>query len=96
MKKLILASVAAIAMSVGIASAQGIILGTDENDNKLWINTWAGQTEDKEYGRQDGSSASTFSGRRFQSRRGGESVSTTSSRSRYASDAMREFYGKIR
>ncbi len=75
MRKLILATVAAIAITGGLASAQGIILGSDENSRKIWINTWAGQTEDKVYGRHYGQretyrgsrgrgSASTFSGDR--------------------------------
>ena len=67
MHKLILASIAAFALTGGYANAQGIILGTDYNDKPLWINTWAGQSEDEEYGRRyggPGSSASTFSGRR--------------------------------
>ena len=51
MRKLILASAAAIAMTGGLANAQGIILSHDENDRKVWINTWAGQTGEKEYGR---------------------------------------------
>lgn len=66
MRKIILASVAAFALTGGFANAQGIILGTDHNDKPLWINTWAGQSEDKEYDRRyggAGSSASTFSGR---------------------------------
>ncbi len=65
MRKLILASVAAIAMTGGLANAQGIILGHDENDRKSWINTWAGQSEDKKRDRRfgrHGSSTSTFSG----------------------------------
>ena len=65
MKKLILATVAAIAMTGGLASAQGIILGSDENDRKVWINKWAGQSEDKKADRRfgrHGSSTSTFSG----------------------------------
>jgi len=61
MKKLILASAAVIVLSGGFANAGGIILGSDENDRKVWINTWAGQTEDKKLGRH-GSSVSTFSG----------------------------------
>ena len=64
MKNLILASAAALVLTSGYANAGGIILGHDENDRKVWINTWAGQTEDKEYGRRHGSSASTFSGGR--------------------------------
>ncbi len=62
MKKLILASAAAFVLTAGFANA-GIILGSDENDRKVWINTWAGQTEDKKLGRH-GSSVSTFSGSR--------------------------------
>lgn len=38
MKKLILASVAVIVLSSGYANAGGIILGSDENDRKVWIN----------------------------------------------------------
>ena len=64
MKKLILASAAAFVLASGYANAGGIILGSDHNDRKVWINTWAGQTEDKEYGRRNGTSVSTFSGRR--------------------------------
>ena len=63
MKKLILASAAALVLASGYANA-GIVLQNDENDRKVWINTWAGQTEDKEYGRRYGSSVSTFSGGR--------------------------------
>jgi hypothetical protein len=47
MKKLILASAAAFVLTAGYANAGGIILGSDENDRKVWINTWAGQSEDK-------------------------------------------------
>ena len=64
MRKLILASAAAIAMTGGLANAQGIILSHDENDRKVWINTWAGQSEDKVRNRRYGFSSSTFSGRR--------------------------------
>ncbi len=60
MKKLILASAAVIVLTSGYANAAGIILGSDENDRKVWINTWAGQTEDKKRERH-GSSVSTFS-----------------------------------
>lgn len=74
MKNLILASAAVIVLSGGFANAGGIILGSDENDRKVWINTWAGQTEDKKLGRH-GSSVSTFSGRKTS---GSESVSTFS------------------
>ena len=74
MKKLILASAAAFVLTSGYANATGIILGSDENDRKVWINTWAGQTADKKRGRY-GSSVSTFSGRKTS---GGESVSTFS------------------
>ncbi len=63
MKKLILASAAAFILTSGYANAAGIILGSDENDRKVWINTWAGQTADKKRERH-GSSVSTFSGRR--------------------------------
>ena len=85
MKKLILASVAAVALTTGYANA-GIILQNDENDRKVWINTWAGQTEDKGYAARYGSSASTYSGveknnhevfiGRFQGGQGGNSAST--------------------
>lgn len=96
MKKLILASAAAFVLTSGFANAGGIILGSDHNDRKVWINTWAGQSEDKEYG----SSASTFSGvvtysneknthevfvGRFQGKPRSESVSTFSGRSPNAS-----------
>ena len=64
MKNLILASVTALVLTNGYANAGGIILGTDENDRKSWINTWAGQSEDKLYGKRYGSSVSTFSGNR--------------------------------
>ena len=64
MKNLILASAAALVLTSGYANAGGIIIGTDHNDRKVWINTWAGQSEDKLYGGRNGSSASTFSGRR--------------------------------
>lgn len=64
MKKLILASLAALVLTSGYASAGGVILGSDQNDRKVWINTWAGKNEDKEYGRRNGSSSSTFSGHR--------------------------------
>jgi hypothetical protein len=64
MKKLILASAAAFILTAGYANAGGIILGTDNNDRKLWINTWAGQSEDKVRDRLFGSSVSTFSGGR--------------------------------
>ena len=79
MRKLILASVAAFALTGGFANAQGIILGSDENDRKQWINTWAGQSEDevydRRYGGRGGSSASTFSGRgSTQSDRSGNSI----------------------
>jgi len=63
MKKLILASAAAFVLASGYANA-GIVLQNDENDRKVWINTWAGQTEGKELGRRYGSSVSTFSGGR--------------------------------
>ncbi len=67
MRKLILATAAAFVISGGLANAQGIILGSNENDKKMWINTWAGQSEDevydRRYGGPGGSSASTFSGR---------------------------------
>jgi len=63
MKKLILASAAAFVLASGYANA-GIILQNDENDRKVWINTWAGQSEDKVYGGRYGSSVSTFSGGR--------------------------------
>lgn len=63
-KKLILASAAALVLTGGYANAGGIIIGSDHNDRKVWINTWAGQSEDEELGRRYGSSASTFSGRR--------------------------------
>ncbi len=91
MKNLILASAAAFVLIGGYANAGGIILGSDENDRKVWINTWAGQSEDKMYG----SSASTFSGGktysneknthevfvgRFQGKPRSESVSTFSGR----------------
>lgn len=75
MKKLILASAAAFVLTAGYANAGGIILGSDENDRKVWINTWAGQTEDKDYDWRNGSSVSTFSGRKTS---GSESVSTFS------------------
>ena len=88
MRKIILATVAAIAMTGGIASAQGIILGSDENSRKICINTWAGQTEDKVYGRHYGQRET------YRGRRGGESVSTTSSRSRLAGNAIRGMYEK--
>jgi len=61
MKKLILASAATLALATGFANA-GIILQTDENDRKVWINTWAGQSADKTVDRRYGSSVSTFSG----------------------------------
>ncbi len=61
MKKFILASAAVIVMSSGFANAGGIILGSDENDRKVWINTWAGQSADEKLGRY-GSSLSTFAG----------------------------------
>ncbi len=38
MKKLILASAAAFVLTSGYANAAGIILGSDENDRKVWIN----------------------------------------------------------
>ncbi len=65
MRKIILASVAAFALTGGYANAQGIIRDHDENDRSQWINLWAGESEDEAYfGRRDGSSASTFSGGR--------------------------------
>ena len=64
MKNLILASAAALVLISGYANAGGIILGSNHNDRKVWINQWAGQTEDKEVGRRHGSSVSTFSGGR--------------------------------
>lgn len=67
MKKLILASAAAFVLIGGYANAGGIILGSDDNDKKVWINTWAGQTEDEEFGGRYGASASTFSGSRSSS-----------------------------
>ena len=66
MRKLILASVAAFALTGGFANAQGIIRDHDANDKSQWINLWAGQSEDEVYDRRyggSGSSASTFSGR---------------------------------
>ena len=44
MKNLILASAAALVLTSGYANAGGIIIGTDHNDRKVWINTWAGQS----------------------------------------------------
>ncbi len=67
MRKIILASVAAFALTGGFANAQGIIRDHDANDKSQWINLWAGQSEDEVYDRRyggSGSSASTFSGRR--------------------------------
>jgi hypothetical protein len=61
MKKLILASAAAFALTSGYASA-GLMLHTDDNDRKVVVNTWAGQSEDDVLGRTSGSSTSTFSG----------------------------------
>jgi hypothetical protein len=104
MKKLILASVAAFVLTTGFANA-GIILGSDEYDRKVWINTWAGQSEDKRSERY-GSSASMFSGvvtysneknthevfvGRFQGKPRSESVSTFSGR-RSAGDSIRGMY----
>lgn len=63
MKKLILATAAAFVLTAGFANA-GIILQNDENDRKVWINTWAGQSADKDVARRYGSSVSTFSGGR--------------------------------
>ncbi len=104
MKKLILATAAAFVLTSGYANA-ALLLSKDENDRKVVVNTWAGQSEDKRSERY-GSSASTFSGvvaysneknthdvfvGRFQGKPRGESVSTFSGR-RSAGDSIRGMY----
>ena len=82
MRKLILATAAAFALTGGFANAQGIIRDHDANDKSQWINLWAGQSEDEVYDRRyggSGSSASTFSGRgstQFGLRGGGMLIGT--------------------
>ncbi len=67
MRNIILASVAAFALSSGYANAQGLLFNDDENDRKSVTNLWIGQSEDnkrdRRFGRR-GSSTSTFSGRK--------------------------------